>query len=236
MKKRLKLQQEEFELALSRHQAFVDQLISEKRALQEKCEKILKDSKDNEERYTQQIKSIQEKHLEEIKRLRKAQENVEKNKKQQWVGQKTQEIRDMTVKGLEPEVQRIIQRHQQEMSEMRAYYANEMQDIEERYARKQTHQLQELRESFNREKDEACRREREILQKRHESELQRQAEDFETQKRRLLKEIQEEKDRLGAEEIKIRESAQENVRKSQIKHEVEVLNSRLNLSIPLCKT
>ena len=134
----------------------------------------------------------------------------------------------MTVKGLEPEVQRIIQRHQQEMSEMRAYYADEMSEVEERFARKQTHQLQELRENVNREKDEACRRERELLQRRFDSELQRQAEDFETQKRRLLKEVQEEKDRLASEEVKIRESAQENIRKGQIKSEVEVsaLNSK----------
>jgi len=128
----------------------------------------------------------------------------------------------MTVKGLEPEVQRLIQRHQQEMAETRAYYADEIQEIEERYARKQTAQLQELRETFHREKEEACRRERDLLQKRFDSELQRQAEDFETQKRRLGKEIQEEKERLGLEETRIREAAQENVRKGQIKCEVEV--------------
>jgi len=93
MKKRLEIQQEEFELTLSRHQAFLDQIINEKRALQEKCEKVLKESKVTEEKYQGQIKSLQEKHLDEIKRLRKVQENAEKNKKQQWVGQKTQEIR-----------------------------------------------------------------------------------------------------------------------------------------------
>jgi 5-azacytidine-induced protein 1 len=128
----------------------------------------------------------------------------------------------MTVKGLEPEVQRIIQRHQQEMSEMRAWHADEIREMEERYARKQTMQLQELRDAFSREKEEACRREREMAQKRFESELQRLAEDFETQKRRIFNEMQDERNHFAAAETKFRDLMQENVRKAQIKGEVEV--------------
>jgi len=59
----------------------------------------------------------------------------------------------MTVKGLEPEVQRIIQRHQQEMSEMRAWHADEVSEIEARYQRKLHIQLEDIREKI-------CKRER----------------------------------------------------------------------------
>jgi len=93
LNKRLKLQQEEFEMSLSRHQTFVDQLISEKRGLQDKCEKLFHQCKDTEEKYQERLKSMQTKHLEEIRRIRKMQASAETAKKQKWLGSKTQEIK-----------------------------------------------------------------------------------------------------------------------------------------------
>ncbi|CAG7824226.1 unnamed protein product [Allacma fusca] len=222
LKKRLKLQQEEFELALTRHQAFVDQIISEKRCLQDKCEKILRDLKDTELKHQDQIKSLQDKHLDELKRLRRIQETSEKARRAKWMGSKTQEIRETTIKNLEPDLQRVIQRHQQEMTEMRAWHANELHEMEERCARKLVKQAQEIREQMIHEKDEAIRRDRELINRSHSNEMEHLIQDLETQKKRYLQDIYEERERFDVEQQKVKDLIQENIRKVEIKSEVEL--------------
>lgn len=71
-------------------------MVAEKRALQERCDKVMKTFDETEEKYKDQIKSLQQKHLDEIKRLRKSQITAETVKKQQWMGTKTHEIRVIT--------------------------------------------------------------------------------------------------------------------------------------------
>lgn len=68
-------------------------MVAEKRILQERCDKLMKNFDETEEKYKEQIKNLQQKHLDEIKRVRKAQITAESVKKQQWMGSKTQEIR-----------------------------------------------------------------------------------------------------------------------------------------------
>ena len=89
----MKLQKEEFDAAFARTESLINEMAAEKRILQERCDKLMKHFDDTEEKYKEQIKSLQQKHLDEIKRLRKAQINSENVKKQQWMGTKTQEIR-----------------------------------------------------------------------------------------------------------------------------------------------
>lgn len=130
------------------------------------------------------------------------------------------------MKGLEPEVQRIIQRHQQEMSEMRAWHADELRETEERHHRKLHMQLEDIREKFAKEKEDAILRERELASRRLEAELKQKDEEIENHKRRLTNEIFEERERAVTEEMRIKESMHETVRKAQIKTEVELENLR----------
>lgn len=39
-------------------------------------------------------------------------------KRESWLNEKTKEIKDVTIKGLEPEIQALVQRHRKEMSEL----------------------------------------------------------------------------------------------------------------------
>ena len=72
----------------------------------------------------------------------------------------------MTVKGLEPELQRLNTRHQQELSDLRLLHKQELDEIELRAARKTAQQIEQLRDQLNTEKEEALLKEREILRHR----------------------------------------------------------------------
>ena len=93
MAKRLKLQKEEFDVAFARNESLINEMVAEKRILQERCDKLMRSFDETESKYKEQIKILQQKHLEEIKRLRKTQISIENSKKQQWMGQRTHEIR-----------------------------------------------------------------------------------------------------------------------------------------------
>jgi len=93
MKKRLKLQTEEFEMAFSRNEALVNEMAVEKRTLQDKLDKLINNFNEAESKYREHVKALQQKHLDEIKRIRKANLQAENSRKQQWVGNKTQEIK-----------------------------------------------------------------------------------------------------------------------------------------------
>jgi 5-azacytidine-induced protein 1 len=194
-------------------------MAAEKRILQERCDKLMRSFDETDTKYKDQIKLLQQKHLDEIKRLRKAQMNSENIRKQQCVV-----CQELTVKGLEPEVQRIIQRHQQEMSEMRAWHSDELRETEDRYQRKLNMQLQEMRDKFSHELETVIAKEKEAAAKRLEAEIRQKESDFESHKRRLISELHDLRERATCNELKLKDLMQESVRKAQIKSEIELEN------------
>jgi 5-azacytidine-induced protein 1 len=72
----------------------------------------------------------------------------------------------MTVKGLEPELERMNTRHQQELSDLRLLHKQELDDLELRASRKTAQQMEQLRDQLTAEKEEALAKERELLRQR----------------------------------------------------------------------
>ena len=54
----------------------------------------------------------------QIKRLKSLQESSNKLKQEKWVDEKTRRIKEQTVRGLEPEIQRLMARHTAELSNL----------------------------------------------------------------------------------------------------------------------
>jgi len=52
---------------------------------------------------------------EQVRRQREVWVQAERARREQWVADKTKEIKEATVRGLEPDIQRLIARHTQEM-------------------------------------------------------------------------------------------------------------------------
>lgn len=107
---------------------------------------------------------------------------------------------------------------------MRAWHSDELRETEERYQRKLQMQIQDVREKLAKEADEIVSREKEQLTCRFEMGFKEQEQGFELIKRKLLNELQEERERTAKDEMKFKENMQENIRKAQIKGEVELDN------------
>lgn len=197
MKEHLEIQKNKYEKTIEGHLLFINQLIDEKENLSKNCEKLVNDLKQNDKKYKDQLKSITDKHYIEMQKLKDMNEAAEKLRRERWIEEKTKKIKEMTVKGLEPEIQRLIAKHKSELKKIQQIHEAELLESDERAAQKYVKMTEELRDQLAQEKEAACARERELAKQRFEKQIQNEEEAYQQQRRRLLTEIQEEKERLA---------------------------------------
>ncbi|XP_043109401.1 centrosomal protein of 131 kDa isoform X2 [Puntigrus tetrazona] len=190
------LQKQQYEATIQRHLTFIDQLIDDKKALNERCEEVVGELKQVDQKYTKKIAQMQEQHDMEIKKLKELMSATEKIRREKWIDEKTKKIKEITVKGLEPEIQKLISKHKQELKKLRVLHEAELLQADERAAQRYVRQTEELRQQLERERDEQCQRERELAKQRFEKQLQEEENSLQQQRRRLYKEVSEEKERI----------------------------------------
>ncbi|XP_026078194.1 centrosomal protein of 131 kDa-like isoform X2 [Carassius auratus] len=190
------LQKQQYEATIQRHLTFIDQLIDDKKSLSERCEEVVGELKQVDQKYTKKIAQMQEQHEMEIKKLKELMSATEKIRREKWIDEKTKKIKEITVKGLEPEIQKLISKHKQELKKLRVLHEAELLQADERAAQRYVRQTEELRQQLERERDEQCQRERELAKQRFEKQQQEEENALQHQRRRLYKEVSEEKERI----------------------------------------
>ncbi|XP_075297169.1 centrosomal protein of 131 kDa isoform X3 [Opisthocomus hoazin] len=205
----LRLQREQYEAAIQRHLAFIDQLIGEKKVLSEKCEAVVAELKQVDQKYGKKITQMQEQHELEIKKLKELMSATEKIRREKWIDEKTKKIKEITVKGLEPEIQKLIAKHRQDIQKLKMLHEAELLRSDERAAQRYGRQAEELRGLLEREKEEQSQRERELARQRCEQQLEQEEQALEQQRRRLYAEVAEEKERLSQQAARQRAEAEE---------------------------
>ncbi|KAM8837152.1 centrosomal protein of 131 kDa [Spinachia spinachia] len=207
LSRNFQLQREQYEATIQRHLTFIDQLINDKKLLSERCEGVVGELKQVDQKYTKKIVQMQEQHemvwqilgplCEEIKKLKDLMSATEKIRREKWIDEKTKKIKEITVKGLEPEIHKLISKHKQELKKLRMLHEAELLQADDRAAQRYVHQCEELRQHLEREKEEQSRRERELAKQRYEKQLQEEELSLQQQRRRLYKEVADEKERLA---------------------------------------
>ncbi|XP_060620265.2 centrosomal protein of 131 kDa isoform X3 [Anolis sagrei] len=202
---RLKLEVEEKKRAITLLQTAL--LIDDKKTLNEKCEAVVTELKQVDQKYTKKIAQMQEQHelvwrtlgplCEEIKKLKELMSATEKIRREKWIDEKTKKIKEITVKGLEPEIQKLIAKHKLEIKKLKALHEAELLQSDERAAQRYIRQTEELREMLEHEKEEQGQHERELAKQRYEKQLEQEEQALQQQRRRLYSEVAEEKERLN---------------------------------------
>ncbi|NWV54792.1 CP131 protein, partial [Daphoenositta chrysoptera] len=205
----LRLQREQYEAAIQRHLAFIDQLLDDKKVLSEKCEAVVAELKQVDHKYGQKINQMQEQHELEIKKLKELMSATEKVRREKWIEEKTKKIKEITVKGLEPEIQKLIAKHHEDIRQLKLLHEAELLRSDERAAQHYGRQAQELRGLLEREKEEQSQRERERARQRCEQQLEQEEQALELQRRRLYAEVAEEKERLSQQAARQRAEVEE---------------------------
>ena len=218
MQLRLEAQKNDYEATIQRHLSFIDQviqavlvlkswifwiktilkqLIDDKKSLSDKCEKLIKELTDVEKKYSEKFRTSEDRYKFEMQKLKDTFEAAEKIRREKWIEEKTKKIKEMTVKGLEPEIQALITRHKNELKTIKSIHEAELLQADERASQRYIKITEELRENYEREKDASIQKEREVCKQRYEKSLEDEEKSFLEQRRRLYNEIEEEKNRIA---------------------------------------
>ena len=126
------LEKLKYEGTIARNLTMIENLLQDKQNLNEEIEKIMKEKNEAEHKKTEIVSFYREKLKNELKNQKENIENLEKNKRKQWYAEKTKEIKDLTVRGLEPELARILEGHKKEMKGLEEKYQKEVEEEKEK--------------------------------------------------------------------------------------------------------
>lgn len=109
------LEKLKYEGTIARNLTMIENLLKDKQLLNEELEKLLKEKNELEHKKQEVVNFYREKLRTELKTQKENLENLEKQRRKQWYNEKTKEIKDMTVKGLEPELAKMLETHKKEL-------------------------------------------------------------------------------------------------------------------------
>lgn len=170
-------------------------MIDDKKRLSGRCEHLVAELKSIDQKYTDRIRLLEESQRRDLQQLKDVHEAAEKLRRERWIEDKTKRIKELTVRGLEPEIQKLINGHKNELAKMKAIHEAELLSADERAAQRYLRMTDELRDQLEREKEVAIARERALAQEKYEKSIRDEERSFNEQRRRLYAEIEEEKNR-----------------------------------------
>ncbi|XP_017734775.1 PREDICTED: centrosomal protein of 131 kDa isoform X2 [Rhinopithecus bieti] len=225
LSRQLQRQREHYEATIQRHLAFIDQLIEDKKVLSEKCEAVVAELKQEDRRCTERVAQVQAQHELEIKKLKELMSATEKVRREKWISEKTKKIKEVTVRGLEPEIQKLIARHKQEVRRLKSLHEAELLQSDERASQRCLRQAEELREQLEREKEALGQQERERARQRFQQHLEQEQWALQQQRQRLYSEVAEERERLG------QQAARQRAELEELRQQLEESSSALTRAL-----
>ncbi|CAF4360887.1 unnamed protein product, partial [Adineta steineri] len=138
---------------------------------------------------------MEESHRIELQKLKDVHEAAEKLRRERWIDEKTKKIKELTVRGLEPEIQKLIGKHKAELAKMKTVHEAELLAADERAAQRYVRMTEDLHDQLEREKESAIARERDSAREKYEKAIRDEEKSFVEQRRRLYTEIEDEKNR-----------------------------------------
>ncbi|XP_051172714.1 centrosomal protein of 131 kDa-like [Leptopilina boulardi] len=198
----LQSQKLKYQGIVKRHQKFIEKLLSEKKELTEKSNALTQRIKEIDAKHQRDIKVAVERHSVEIQRAKELCAASEKIRRERWLEAKTNKIKEMTVKGLEPELRSMTEQHQLEIQNLRSIHLEELQNMDLRAIRRTNQQMEQLRVELTENHEKLLNEEKEILRSRYEEKLNEQEFLFDEKQRKYFEELQQEKEKFSQEQMK----------------------------------
>ncbi len=201
----------------------VDRLLNDKTELTKRCELFAEELKAVERKYQMKVEEMDDHAAKELAKNKQNWVATERMKREAWEKEKVKEIKEMTIKGLQPEVERILSEKKQDKLRMEEQQREALDEQRRELLDMTQQQVREVREEKNREMETALDKEREAHRKKLREEFERFNREMQEERAKcaadLLAErrLREELLRQGAEasEAKLREALAAERTKSQ---------------------
>lgn len=141
----------------------LEKLIKEKKVLLLKCEEFHNKLKQAENTNVDNLNEAEMRFALELRNCRDQWAENEKQKREHFIATKTKEIKEMTIKGLEPELQRLMRKSKEELSSKEKDFNLNLIKEKERLIQSFEDKLQQQRKELISTKDNDIIKERESL-------------------------------------------------------------------------
>lgn len=166
MDKALNKQKFEFEEQIEELKALIDNLISEKKQLNDKISIIFGEFEKKEYEYKKKINDLIEYHKTDNEKSKDAWFQAEKIRRKRWEESKIKEIKELTIKNLEPELDKILQDHKKELLEQEESLKDKFRLQKEKLIADYEDKIEKMKKNFAKEKEDLQEKERKEYIKR----------------------------------------------------------------------
>ena len=166
MDKALNKQKFEYEEQIEELKALIDNLISEKKQLNDKISIIFGEFEKKEYEYKKKINDLIEYHKTDNEKSKDAWFQAEKIRRKRWEESKIKEIKELTIKNLEPELDKILQDHKKELLEQEESLKDKFRLQKEKLIADYEDKIEKMKKNFAKEKEDLQEKERKEYIKR----------------------------------------------------------------------
>jgi len=193
------------EQAIARHLETISKLVQDKSKLTQKIAALLKGFEQVEAKYQEKISKMRARYESEFNGKRDVLRNQEKLRRQKWEKAKIEEIREITVQGLQPEIQRLLEVHKADVRRVEQESEDKQAALRRQLAHEHQVEIQALQNRFRSDVEAATREQRDATARAMEAQQLK----FEDLKQNLIKEKHVEMTSLKAQHAEEVESLQD---------------------------
>ena len=223
--KNLLLHQQENSLLLNKQSTILDSLYAEKRQLETQVSDLREKLENLEKNNYKKMQKMRENYELEMQKNKEAWIQTEKLRRKKWEEARIKEIKALTAKGLEPEIERIIREHKVEINEIKEKYGRMIEKEREEIVCKYENEIVVLKKNLNKEKDEIAEIERQNLIQKLNSQKKRIEEEFLEENKRLQNKLKLEVERLENLREKDKEMYENQIQKLESQNENQIKNT-----------
>ncbi|EDX06398.1 GD10050 [Drosophila simulans] len=189
---KLRDQKKHYEEVVTRHQGFIEQLLKDKGSLCEKVAALTRRLESQNQAWEHRLET-------ELARTKETTMAGEKIRRERWVRENTKKIKELTVKGLEAEINKMNCDHQREVTELKRTHQMQLLDALEEARTKHEQIETSIRESCAQDREAIIEKERTAIRERFERQLEEEQRAQAEQRQKLTEEFAAERDRLQTE-------------------------------------
>jgi 5-azacytidine-induced protein 1 len=154
---------------LGRQQETIAKLLADKQMLTDQVSSLASQLRQSDSKAKMVIDELKNKFRAEMKEAQNAWQAGEKAKRDKWRAEKEKEIKEITIRGLEPEVERMLSKQREEKTRMESETAEHLRKEKLRLETEYQNRLEEFKNRVLNENEAILRREKEFMQGHFES-------------------------------------------------------------------
>ena len=122
------------EAAASRHLTFIDKLLGDKKALARKCDELGSALEEERAAAGERMRKVAAEAARELEQAKSSWAAAEKVRVKRAVENKAEAVRAATLRAVEPDIQRLMEKHRDDVAKLKEVFAKQLHEAESRIA------------------------------------------------------------------------------------------------------